>query len=501
MSDLKNQYNKTQQLSEGVYVIEDGNSSWGGEVNHNFELLNSILAKKTLTITQGDEVLGTYNAKEESTIDIPKSENFNLTIKSGDSVIGSFDNSEDVEIEIPKGNVEIKTLTITQGDEVLGTFDNSEDVEIEIPKGNVENKTLTIKSGDSVIGSFDNSQDVEIEIPEVSGGAKKVFTKKLPFVELHFTEPFLTDVLGYETVEQALEWLPYRNSVKVDSMPFVHSYNWQYEKESVFYKDINTIYKGENNSSYYVGERSIFENNVDKDDYTKLENSKKIYYLAEKYRVLGDTFEREDGEDSYSNLTYTTVEYALDGSYSSLVYNDSDLENLVLSSLGETEYIIHVYAFGVLDENFNINNHTDLSNFWYSFNANSVEERIEQFNRIVQNTEGINAHIDFRVFDKSKIVPEYFSSVKTHVFRFISNKNNITKSSGSYSTIFLYPNDNGMYHVKGNTNVKTNAYLVGASFENETFAEGHGQTIKGSINITDTINDDLEETFKEVYNL
>jgi hypothetical protein len=312
----------------------------------------------------------------------------------------------------------------------------------------------------------------------------------------------LTDVLGYESVEQALEWLPYRNSVKVDSMSFVKYNDWRdNEKESVFYKDINTIYKGEHNSSYYVGELAIFENNVDRDDYSKLENSKKIYYLAEKYRVLGDTFERVDEDDNYSNLSYTTVEYALDGSYSSMIHNDSDLENLVLSSLGETEYIIHVYAFGVSNENFDISTHADLNDFWYSFNANSVEERIEQFNRIVQNTEGIDAHIDFRVFDKSKIVPEYFNSTKTHVFRFISNKNNITQSSGSYSTIFLYPNDNGMYHVRGNTNVKTNAYVVGATFENETFAEGHGQTIKGSINITDTINDDLEETFKEVYNL
>jgi hypothetical protein len=498
MPDIKNQYNKTQQLSEGVYVIEDGNGSWGGEVNHNFELLNSILAKKTLTITQGDEVLGSYNAKEDSTINIPKSENFNLTFKSGDSVIGSFDNSQDVEIDLPSGNVVNKTLTITQGDEVLGTFDNSQDVEIEIPKGN---KTLTIKSGDSVIGSFDNSQDVEIEIPEVSGGAKKIFTKKSPFVELHFTEPFLTDVLGYESVEQALEWLPYRNSVKVDSMPFSNKAEIGRELDSVFYKDIDTIYKGEHSSSYYVGEHSIFENNVDRDDYSKLENSKKIYYLAEKYRVLGDTFERVFVEDRNRDLSYTTVENALDGSYSSMIYSDSDLENLVLSSLGETEYIIHVYAFGVSNENFNISTHADLHDFWYSFNANSVEERIEQFNRIVQNTEGIDAHIDFRVFDKSKIVPEYFDSTKTHVFRFISNKNNITKSSGSYSTIFLYPNDNGMYHVKGNTNVKTNAYVVGASFENKSFADGYGQTMVGPIDITDTINDDLEETFKEVYNL
>lgn len=463
MTDIKNPYNKTQQLSEGVYVIEDGNGSWGGEVNHNFELLNSILAKKTLTITQGDEVLGSYNAKEDSTIDIPKSENFNLTIKSGDSVIGTFDNSQDVEIEIPKGNVENKTLTITQGEEVLGTFDNS--------------------------------QDVEIEIPEVSGGAKKVFTKKFPFVELHFTEPFLTDVLGYESVEQALEWLPYRNSVKVFSIPFLKSEYLRREIDNVFYKDINTIYKGEHNSSYYVGDRSIFKNNVDRDDYSKLENSKKIYYLAEKYRVLDETFERVDVRDSYSKLSYTTVEDVLDGSYRSMVDDDSHLENLVLSSLDETEYIIHVYAFGVSNENFDISTHTDLHDFWYLFNANSVEERIEQFNNVIQNIEGIDAHIDFRVFDKSKIVPEYFNSTKTHVFRFISSKNK--NSSGSYSTIFFYPNDNGMYHIKGNTNVKTNAYLVGASIE--TQESTNANVFVGSIDITDTINDDLEETFKEIY--
>lgn len=405
MSDLKNQYNKTQQLSEGVYVIEDGNSSWGGEVNHNFELLNSILAKKTLTITQGDEVLGT----------------------------------------------------------------------------------------------FDNSQDVEIEIPEVSGGAKKVFTKKFPFVELHFTEPFLTDVLGYETVEQAVEWLPYRNSVKVFSIPFLKSGYLQKEIDNVFYKDINTIYKGEHNSSYYVGERSIFENNVDRDDYSKLEKEEdtgKIFYLVEKYRVLGDTSERVEEDIGSGKLTDWSVSEILDDSYGLLVEDKKDLEELINSSLGDVEYIIHVYAFRVSDDSFYIPSNPDLQDFWYSSEDNtSVEERIEQFNNVIQNIEGVVAHINFRVFDKSKIVPEYFNSTKTHVFRFISSKNK--NSSGEYSTIFFYPNDNGMYHIKCNTNVKTNAYLVGASIE--TQESMNANVFVGSIDITDTINDDLEETFKEIY--
>jgi hypothetical protein len=164
MSDLKNQYNKTQQLSEGVYVIEDGNRSWGGEVNHNFELLNALLSKKTLTLTYDGVVLGTYDTRLDSTIDIPKVETVNnkLTLRKNNEILGTFDNSEDTSINIPNF-----TLSIKCGDTVLGYFDNSRDREINIP-----NHSLSIKYGDEVLGTFDNSENLVVEIPKkaLNGG-------------------------------------------------------------------------------------------------------------------------------------------------------------------------------------------------------------------------------------------------------------------------------------------------------------------------------------------
>lgn len=65
-----NNYTKKEQLSEGVYVLEDGNRSWGGEVNTNFELLNRALIKKTLTVKLNGSELGTYDTQLDSDIDI-----------------------------------------------------------------------------------------------------------------------------------------------------------------------------------------------------------------------------------------------------------------------------------------------------------------------------------------------------------------------------------------------------------------------------------------------
>lgn len=68
---MKNNYTQKQQLSEGVYVLEDGNKEWGGEVNHNFEILNSVASKKTLTVSMNGKKLGTFDCKLDSQIDIP----------------------------------------------------------------------------------------------------------------------------------------------------------------------------------------------------------------------------------------------------------------------------------------------------------------------------------------------------------------------------------------------------------------------------------------------
>ena len=161
MEEVINPYTQKTQLSEGVYVIEDGNSSWGGEVNHNFELLNALLSKKTLTLTYDGVVLGTYDARLDSTIDIPKVETVNnkLTLRKNNEILGTFDNSEDTSINIPNF-----TLSFKSGDEVLGTFDNSNDLMIEIPKKTLGGGSLTLTLNGEEIGTFNVNEEKTLDI-------------------------------------------------------------------------------------------------------------------------------------------------------------------------------------------------------------------------------------------------------------------------------------------------------------------------------------------------
>lgn len=84
---MKNKYSQKEQLSEGVYVFEDGNKIWGGEMNHNFELLNESLKTKTLTVKVNDEIVGEYNNTEDKEINIPLKE---ITLNDIDNLFTNF---------------------------------------------------------------------------------------------------------------------------------------------------------------------------------------------------------------------------------------------------------------------------------------------------------------------------------------------------------------------------------------------------------------------------
>lgn len=67
---MANTYTRKEQLSNGVWVVPDGDRSWGGELNYNFYLLNGLLDRYTLTITQNNVTKGTYNGTQDKTIEI-----------------------------------------------------------------------------------------------------------------------------------------------------------------------------------------------------------------------------------------------------------------------------------------------------------------------------------------------------------------------------------------------------------------------------------------------
>jgi hypothetical protein len=54
---MENNYNEITLLSNNVYVVNDRNINWGGEVNHNFEILNNLNKNASLKIKyNGQEV-------------------------------------------------------------------------------------------------------------------------------------------------------------------------------------------------------------------------------------------------------------------------------------------------------------------------------------------------------------------------------------------------------------------------------------------------------------
>ena len=61
-------YNKTQQLSEGVWVFERGHKEWTDEMNRNMEIINELcgLIKNHKTLTIEDESGNTLGVFDNS---------------------------------------------------------------------------------------------------------------------------------------------------------------------------------------------------------------------------------------------------------------------------------------------------------------------------------------------------------------------------------------------------------------------------------------------------
>ena len=132
---------------------------------------------KTLTIKQGDNVLGEFDNSENKTITIPTPliSNGTLTLKLGDNVLGSFTSDTDATIVIPSSNPSYGTLTVTQGDNTLGTFNANENATINIPaSSNPSYGTLTVTQGDNTLGTFKADEDATVDIPSTTYGTLTV---------------------------------------------------------------------------------------------------------------------------------------------------------------------------------------------------------------------------------------------------------------------------------------------------------------------------------------
>lgn len=242
MANIENTYKTTSQINNGVYVVKDGDSQWGGVLNHNFEILSQLNKRAKLIITYGDvdentmlsthwtysidgpdvlvklprqsipqipntsgiltlksggNVIGTYNPASNSTISIPKSvDEKTLIITYDDEVIGQFKTTEDATINIPK---EVQhAISFTYDGDTIGTFDNTEDVTIDIPKE--PHYAITFTYDGDPIGTFDNTDDLTIDIPKSSSATNAdIFIKKSEDYDDLNGEPVFTTVQTFNT--------------------------------------------------------------------------------------------------------------------------------------------------------------------------------------------------------------------------------------------------------------------------------------------------------------
>ena len=212
MANIENTYKTTSQINNGVYVVKDGDSQWGGVLNHNFEILSQLNKRAKLIITYGDvdenTMLSTHwtysidgpdvlvKLPRQSIPQIPNTSGI-LTLKSGGNVIGTYNPASNSTISIPK-SIDEKTLIITYDDEVIGQFKTTEDATINIPK-EVQHAISFTYDGDP-IGTFDNTDDLTIDIPKSSSATNAdIFIKKSEDYDDLNGDPVFTTVQTFNT--------------------------------------------------------------------------------------------------------------------------------------------------------------------------------------------------------------------------------------------------------------------------------------------------------------
>lgn len=100
---MANTVTEKTQLSNGVWVVPDGDKNWGSELNDNFMLLNGLLDRKTLTLTKNAQTVATFNGTQNVTVDI------GTQFATNDDIDGLFGDSQtqpDLTKDVNVGNLD-----------------------------------------------------------------------------------------------------------------------------------------------------------------------------------------------------------------------------------------------------------------------------------------------------------------------------------------------------------------------------------------------------------
>lgn len=136
---MANTVTEKTQLSNGVWVVPDGDNNWGGELNDNFVLLNGLLDRKTLTFTKNAQTVATFNGSQNVTVDI------GTQFATNDDIDGLFGDSQvepDLTKDVNVGNLDRFKTDLSSRVVSSVSLDNNDDLEVTYLDGQSQTVSL-----------------------------------------------------------------------------------------------------------------------------------------------------------------------------------------------------------------------------------------------------------------------------------------------------------------------------------------------------------------------
>lgn len=136
---MANTVTEKTQLSNGVWVVPDGDKNWGAELNDNFMLLNGLLDRKTLTLTKNAQTVATFNGSQNVTVDI------GTQFATNDDIDGLFGDSQtqsDLAKDVNVGNLDRFKSDLATRVVSSVSLDNNDDLEVTYLDGQSQTVSL-----------------------------------------------------------------------------------------------------------------------------------------------------------------------------------------------------------------------------------------------------------------------------------------------------------------------------------------------------------------------
>lgn len=196
---MANTVTKKTQLSHGVWVVPDGDNSWGGELNDNFVLLNGLLDRKTLTFTKNAQTVATFNGTQNVTVDIGTQFATNDDI---DGIFGDSQTQPDLTKDVNVGNLDrfktdlssrvVSSVSLDNNDDLEVTYLDGQSHTVSLPWPEIPTVPVSVVDGAIVDTNkleltFSDQTTKQLTLP--SGGSSPVtrtVTRVPVYFEIHF---------------------------------------------------------------------------------------------------------------------------------------------------------------------------------------------------------------------------------------------------------------------------------------------------------------------------